>query len=233
MRNKKFALSLFVITCLASLHAANPEKDGKNLDEQLKKISLVASDNDGRRVVNRAMAKELGVDRKQLVEERRSTQLMYGQIFLVHEIAKQTNSSFAETAKVMTTGKIPQVISAEKNVDLKKIVKDARKFNSRLEVELGAVAAGNVPERSLDLEARYDPQEDSQPADTATFTTAELLQAQEYVRKPPSLKSTDVELDRQSASIKGGPNAGMNGSTAIGGSPSSHGMSGPPAGLPH
>lgn len=232
MPNRKLGAALIVLSCLGSLAAANPEKEGKKLDDQLKKISLVASDNGGRRVVNRVMAKELGVDRKQLVEERKSTQLTYGQLFVVHKIASQANSPFAEIAKAMTGGKSPLAVSVEKNVDLKNIFKDAKRFNSRLDRELTAVAVGDVPERSEDLAAGYDPGVDALPADTSGFTPAEISQAQQYVKQPPGLAER-VAVENQSAMIKGGAGAGANGSTAIGGAASSHPIGSAPSTLPH
>ena len=237
MTHRKLVTALIVLACVASLAAANPEKDGKKLDDQLKKISLVASDGDGRRVVNRVMARELGVPRKELVEERKSTQFVYGQIFAVHEIARQTNSSFAEIAKEMTGGKSPLAISLEKNVDLKKILKDAKKFNSRLERELTAVAAGDESEMADDLADGYDPGGDAQLADTAGFTPAEVSQARQYVRQPPGLAARGAGLDSQSSLIRGGgAGAGANAS-AMGAAASSqaHGSPAPPArgGGPH
>ncbi len=201
-------VAMFIaLTCLATLAGVNPDKDGrfeadgKKLDEQLKKISLLASDMDGRRVVNRVMAKELGVTRKQLVDERQSTQLVYGQIFAVHEIARQTNSSFAEIAKETMGGKSPLAISMEKGVDLKKILKDTKKLNSKLDSELAAVADGDESEVAADRADGYDPGGDDQPADTANLSPAERSQARLYVKQPPGLAA------RALASGRGG-NAG-------------------------
>lgn len=231
MSNGKLVSAFVVLTCLASLAATNPEKDGKKLDEQLKKISLVASDSAGRRVVNRVMAKELGVSRKQLVEERKGTQFVYGQIFAVHEIACQTNSSFADIAKEMKDGKSPLAISLEKDVNLKKILKDIKKFNSKLENELTSVAAGEELEVAEDQADGYDPGGDAQPADAASFTPAEVSQAQQYVKQPPGLADRLIGLNSQSALIKGaitGPNP-----NAMGAAAASHAGGPPPAGGPH
>jgi hypothetical protein len=59
-------LSFLLITPL--LWAGSLEKDAKKLDKELKKISLTAAVIDGRRVVNRMMAEQLAISRKQLVE---------------------------------------------------------------------------------------------------------------------------------------------------------------------
>ena len=223
MSNKKLVTAFVVLTCLSSLAVTNPEKDGRKLDDQLKKISLVASNSEGRRVVNRVMAKELGVSRQQLVEERKSTQFVYGQIFAVHEIARQTSSSFAEIAKEMKGGKSPLAISMEKNVDLKKILKDAKKFNSRLDKELAAVAGGDKSELAEDQADGYDPGGDGLAADAGSFTPAEVLQARQYVNQPPALAARGFGVNGQGSLSRGSGSSANAGGMAHGGGPSAAG----------
>ncbi len=205
MKNKKLVAAFISFTCLASMAATNPAKDGAKLDEQLKKISLVASDMDGRRVVNRVMAKELGVPRKQLVDERKSTQFVYGQIFAIHEIARLSHSSFAEVAKEAMNGKSPLAISMEREIDLKKILKDAKKINSKLDSELAAVADGEESEIADDQADGYDPGGDAQPGDTSGLTAAEVSQARQYVRQPPGLAA---RVSNMNSRLNAGANGG-------------------------
>ncbi len=228
---KKLIVAFAVFSSVALFAAGNSDKEGKKLDEQVKKISLIASDSNGRRVINRCMARQLGVGRNQLVEERRTTQLVYGQIFAAHEIASQTNSSFADVAKEMTAGKSARDIGVEKNADLKKIAKDARKVNSKVDEELSRVAAGEISEVALDQAEGYNPEVDVQAADTSSFNPAELALGAQLVKEPPELAERRINVESQSALVKGTLGAGSN-AGAIGAAAASK-AGGPPSGLPH
>lgn len=161
--------------------ASKEEKQAKKLDKELKKISLTAAVLDGRRVVNRVMAAHLSVSRKQLVEERRQTGFVYGQIFGAHEVARAAGSPFSKVAAEMKQGHSLLAISEQRGVDLKEILADAKTLNKRIDKELDRVASGEENEQADDAADAYDPSDDSMAADTADFSPAEVAQANEQV----------------------------------------------------
>ena len=174
---------LSVLLFVPGLWATKVEKEAKKLDKELKKISLVAADLDGRRVVNRVMAKQLGVSRKQLVNERRQTDFVYGQLFGAHEVAREAGIAFSQVAEQMTQGHSLLDISEQHELDLKVVLADAKKLNKGIDKELDRVASGEENEQADDSADGYDPAGDSLSADTAEFTPAQVAQAKEQVHQ--------------------------------------------------
>jgi len=159
------------------------DKQAKKLDQELKKISLAAADLDGRRVVNRVMAGQLGVSRVQLVRQRRQTGFLYGQLFGAHEVARQSGVTFAQVAQRMNQGHSLLEISQQHSLALKSMVADARKLNKKIDSELDKVAGGEEDEQAQDNSDGYDPSGDSLEADTSSFTPAELAQAKQQAHQ--------------------------------------------------
>ena len=175
-----------VLLLVPTLWASKVEKVAKRLDKELKRVSLVAADLDGRRVVNRVMAKQLGISRKQLVEERRQTGFLYGQLFGAHEVAQAARLTFPHVAEQMKQGHSLLEISEHHEVGLKEILADAKTLNKDIAKELGRVASGEEDEQAEDARDSYDPSEDSLAADTSGFSPAEVAQAREQVHHPGS-----------------------------------------------
>ncbi len=211
---RTLTLALLGLLLIApALWASKTEKEAKKLDKELRKISLTASDLDGRRVVNRVMAKQLGVSRKQLVKERRETQFLYGQIFGTHEVARLSGRTFDQFAKQMKDQHRSLLeISEQHQVDLKELLADAKKLTKSIDKELDRVASGEEDEQADDSADSYDPSDDSLSADTSGFSPAELAQAKNQVHQPPGLA-----LGRRGASgagrgVGGGISTGSGGS---------------------
>lgn len=183
MRKKLTLGVLSVLLFVPGLWATKVEKEAKKLDKELKKISLIAADLDGRRVVNRVMAKQLGVSRKQLVNERRQTGFVYGQLFGVHEVARDAGMAFSLIAEQMKQGHSLLDISEQRRLDLKGVLADAKKLNKGIDKELDRVASGEENEQADDAADAYDPAGDSLTADTAEFTPAQVAQAKEQVHQ--------------------------------------------------
>jgi hypothetical protein len=158
-----------------------PETEAKKVDKEFRKISLTAAVPDGRRVVNRVMAEQLGVSRMQLVQERKATGFVYGQIFGAHEVAHLSDLSFGQVAEQMKQGHSLLEISQQRQVDLRKILADAKSLNESIERELDRIANGEENEQAEDTADSYDPSSDSLSADAAEFSPAEIAQAAEQV----------------------------------------------------
>jgi hypothetical protein len=181
MARRRIGGLIALVLLAPTLRASKEEKQAKKLDKELKKISLTASVADGRRVVNRVMAEQLGVSRKQLVAERRKTGFVYGQLFGTHEVGRLASLKFDQIAEQMKQGHSLLGISEQHNVDLKEILADAKALNKRIERELDRVANGDENEQAEDTADSYDPSDDSLSADTADFSPTEIAQANSQV----------------------------------------------------
>ncbi len=164
-----------------ALWASKEMKQAKKLDKELKKISLTAAVPDGRRVVNRVMAHELGVTRQELVKEREKTGFVYGQLFGAHEVGKQAGMNFDQVAEQMKQGHSLLDISQEHDVKLKDILEDAKTLNKHIDKELDRIAVGDEDETAEDSADDYDPSIDSVSADTSTFSPSDIAQANQMV----------------------------------------------------
>ena len=135
------------------------------------RTSLVASDQDGRRVVNRVMASQLKIQPQQLVKERRQTGFTYGKIFLAHQIARQGGLSFLQVSNLLRSGFSTYGVAQQQSLDLKPALAAARKLNQAISAQLEI----GIPMNSVE-DPGYDPAEDFQPADVGSFSAAQLRQ---------------------------------------------------------
>jgi len=202
---------VFMSLCFIPGPAAASEqaKTAAKLESELGKISLIATDLDGRRVVNRVMARQLGLSRQQLVEDRRQTGFVYGELFAAHRIARLAALSFDEVAVQMRMGQSLLEICVEYEVSVSKLLKDARKLNKAIEAELDRVARGEEPEgTSVEASEPYDPAFDTLAVDTAGFSAADLRLASERVHRrvqpgvavSPVGRGASIEAGRGAAS---------------------------------
>ncbi len=184
MRKGSLTGLLLLLLLVPPAWASKAEKEGKKLDKELRKISLTAADFDGRRVVNRVMANQLGVSREQLVKERRTTDFVYGQIFAAHEVGRLSGLTFDDIAREMIKQRHSLLeISEQRQVDLKEILSDAKKLNKQIDRELDRIASGEENEQANDAADDYDPSDDSLSADTSGFSPGEITQAKNQVHQ--------------------------------------------------
>ncbi len=172
---------LALVFSVPAVWASKEMKEAKKLDKELKKISLTAAVPDGRRVVNRVMAHDLGVTRKELVREREKTGFVYGQLFGAHEVGKQAGMNFDQVAEQMKQGHSLLDISQEHDVNLRDVLEDAKTLNKHIGKELDRIAAGDEDETAEDSADDYDPSGDSVSADTSTFSPSDIAQANQMV----------------------------------------------------
>ncbi len=150
---------------------ASPDQDAARLEKEVTRTSLVASDQDGRRVVNRVMAAQLKIQPQQLVSERRQTGFTYGKIFLAHQIARQGGLSFLQVSNLLRSGFGAYEIAQQQSLDLKPALAAASKLNRGIAAQLELGIPMNPAE-----DPSYDPAEDFQPADVGSFSAAQLRQ---------------------------------------------------------
>lgn len=150
---------------------ASPDQDAARLQKEVTRTSLLASDQDGRRVVNRVMASQLKVQPQQLVSQRRQTGFTYGKIFLAHQLARQSGLSFLQVSNLLRSGFSAYDISQQQSLDLKPALAAAHKLNQAIDAGLDL----GIPMNSAE-DPGYDPAEDFQPADVGSFSAAQLRQ---------------------------------------------------------
>ncbi len=181
MRKSLFQGLVSVLLLAPMLWAAKADKaskDAKKLDKELKRVTLIATDVDGRRAVNRVMAKQLGVSGKQLIDARRETGFVYGQLFGAHEMARVAGLTFNQVAEQVKQQHSWLDIGEPHQVDLKEILTSAKKLNKEIDKELDRVASGFQEKGKTKQPAdTYNPSEDSVAADMANFSRSEIAQA--------------------------------------------------------
>src|SRR5215471_7618173 len=102
--------------------------DHQKAEKQLKRITAMATDVTGRRMVSKSMADQLAVPRFQLVQERRSMNLNYGDLFVVHTLLRN-GMSMGDIAAQLKSGKTVSQIADDKSA-WKQIAGDSKKLNS-------------------------------------------------------------------------------------------------------
>lgn len=214
MKKRMIGVLLALLLPAPLLCAGSADKDAKRLDKELKKIDLTAAVKDGRRVVNRMMAEQFGVDRKKLVEDRKETGLAYGQLFAVYELARLASVSVGQAAQEFGKEQDVAEVSEQHHVELKTILADAKKLNRKIEEELDRIADGDDDEDAVDAADSYDPSDDSVNSDTSGLTLSQIAQANNQVHN----RGRQVRQGTPAGSLQNGSrgSSGMSGAPGLG-----------------
>jgi hypothetical protein len=138
--------------------------DQQKAEKQLHKITAMATDGTGRRVVSRTVADALGVKRSDLVMERRTMNLNYGDLFLAHALVK-SGAKMEEIATQLKGKKSMGDIANAQPADWKQIAGDAKKLNSKVEDNLYKHFVSDKADLARDQADQYDPAFDGVSAD--------------------------------------------------------------------
>ncbi len=211
-KNMLGVLSVLLCFVVPMLCAGSQENDAKKLHKELKRISLTAAVMDGRRVVNRVMADQLGVSRKQLVQERKQTGLVYGDLFAAHEVARLAKMAFSQVVQEIDEAQGVAEIGEKHRVELKAILAEAKKLNKKIDGELDRIANGDEDEDAQDDADSYNPSEDSVNPDTSDFTPSQIAQANSRVhnRGGQLTQGASGSGSGSGAATNGSPGAGKN-----------------------
>ena len=109
--------------------------DQKRAEKQANRITAMASDPTGRRIVNLTMADALHVPRLQLVRERLAMNLNYGSLFIAHQLTA-SGIKMLDIALQLQAGKNILQIGMERNANWKQITADAKKLNDKIDDNL-------------------------------------------------------------------------------------------------
>ena len=192
--------------------------DQQKAEKQTHKITAMATDVTGRRIVSLTLADVLGIKRSELLRRRRLTGLNYGSLFVAHQLIR-AGATVPGIAAQLKTKSIFQ-IGTEQGVNWKKIAGEAKKLNNKIEDNLYKLFVKAQPFKERDDADRYNPDFDVVKADYAV-TQEEIEQAQNtYVfwrnhaseRRDERLDTADEMAARLDHARAGGPqgkNAGV------------------------
>jgi hypothetical protein len=157
--------SFFPIALLA-LTVAVPAfgDDQQKAEKQVHKITAMATDAVGRRVVSSTVADTLELKRPDLVSERRTMNLNYGDLYIAHTLVK-SGTKMDDIAAQLKAGKKFDQIANEQHANWKQIADDAKKLNSKVEDNLYNHLVDGKPLTDRDAAENYDPNIDGVSAD--------------------------------------------------------------------
>ena len=138
--------------------------DQEKADKQLHKITAMATDATGRRVVSATVADALVSKRPDLVAERRSMNVSYGDLYVAHVLIKG-GAKMDDIAAQLKAGKKMRQIAGEMHADWKQISADAKKLNAKVEDNLYSHFLNGKPLTDRDAAEGYDPVIDGVAAD--------------------------------------------------------------------
>ena len=157
---------LYLSVTLLALAIALPAfgDDQQKADKQLHKITALATDATGRRVVSVTVADALEAKRPDLVVERRNMNVNYGDLFVAHVLVK-SGAKMDDIAAQLKAGKKMGQIASEQHADWKQIAADAKKLNAKVEDNLYSHFLNGKPLAERDAAEGYDPMIDGVAAD--------------------------------------------------------------------
>jgi hypothetical protein len=235
---RHFALFLSLVLCSAVVQPARAD-DQQKAEKQLKRITAMSTDVVGRRMVSKSMADMLSLPRLQLVQERRSMNLNYGDLFVAHVLLRD-GVGMGDIAAKLRSGKTMSQIVDDQKGSWKQIAGDAKKLNARVEDNIYRHflnEKNNLADKDRDAADNYVAELDGVRADM-NVSREEITEAQEkYIfwrDLAGELQRKDGKLgtaDEQAAYLDHARASGPQGTP---GSSSNHGVnagaSAPPAG---
>ena len=162
-----------LLLCLVLPAAAD---DQQKLQKQINKMTAMANDPIGRRIVNMTMADALNLQRNELVLERRHMNLNYGSIFVVHALTS-AGAKIDYISSQLKNGKTIFQLGNELNADWKKITAQAKKVNRQVEENLYRHFVNSKADIARDDAEHYQLRLDGVPPDN-DVTDAELTEAE-------------------------------------------------------
>ena len=216
MQYRLAALLLALIAFTSPLAGAT---DRDRAEKQINRISAMAADLTGRRLVNLSMSQLLSVPRGDLIAERRRHNLSYGTLFLFRQIAPD-DERFRELVLQTRQGRAPSEVADAAQADWKAINNQAKKLNSKIEDNIYNFflhEKNEKPKSKSSASDDYDPLADSVVADRAV-SQEDLADAQNiylfWQARATGKKDTTLEHNKEQAARqtmdpvrKGGPQA--------------------------
>jgi len=169
--------------------------DAQKAQKQLHKVTAMATDATGRRVVSITVADWFAVKRPDLVTERRSSNINYGDVFIAQTLVKN-GVKWDNIAADLKAGKTMEQIANDHHLDWKATAADAKKLNAKMEDNLYKHFLNGKPDADRDQAEGYDPNIDGVAADN-NVSKEEIEEAQNtyLLWKDRASKNKDSKLD--------------------------------------
>jgi hypothetical protein len=174
---------VFLALALLALGVSVPAfgDDQQKAEKLLHKVTAMATDATGRRVVSMAVADMLGAKRPDLVNERRMMGINYGDLFLAHSLVK-SGAKMEDIAAQLKAKKTMSDIANDQHADWKQIAADAKKLNSKVEDVLYKHFVNSKADLARDQTDKYDPNYDGVSADN-DVSKDEIAEAENTYQK--------------------------------------------------
>src|SRR5258706_5692593 len=178
VRMNHFACVLsLVLFVTASVVAAGDDR--QRAEKQVRKITAMATDKTGRRMVSMSIADSFKIPRPDLVEERRRIGLDYGSFFVAHELVA-SGVKMIDITSGLSAGKTIWQIGDERHADWNRIAADAKKQNNKIEDYIYRHflnKKNDEADQERDLAEKYDIARDAVRSDF-NVTPTEMVEAQ-------------------------------------------------------
>jgi hypothetical protein len=129
MSDFAWLLSLLLSVTISAVASGG---DRQKAEKQVRKITAMATDRIGRRMVSMSIADTLKIRRPDLVEERCKIGLDYGSFFIAHELVA-VGVKMTDIVSALSSGKTIWQIGDEQHANWNQIAADAKKQNSKIE----------------------------------------------------------------------------------------------------
>src|SRR5437588_9765296 len=169
--------------------------DQQKAEKQVNKVTAMATDATGRRVVSMTVADVLNTKRPDVVQERHETGLNYGHLFIAHQLMASGAKMNDIAAQLIAVKNIYQ-IGNDQHANWKQIAADDKKLNSKVEDNLYKHFVNDKADKDRDLADNYDPNFDGVKADNEV-SKEELASAQDVylLWRDRAAKRIDTSLD--------------------------------------
>ncbi|HEV2699370.1 MAG TPA: hypothetical protein VGU90_15355 [Terriglobales bacterium] len=150
--------------------------DQQKAQKEINRITAMATDFDGRRVVNLSISEMFKVPRPELVTLRGQTGLNYGDVFIAEELL-QHGATSADMVTKLKSGSTIADIARERQLDWKQVGVEAKKLNAAIDNNLYDFFLGKKETLAQDTADKYDVHYDGVKAD-ASVSKSEIDDAQ-------------------------------------------------------
>jgi hypothetical protein len=151
-----------IVAVLAALPARGDDQE--KVAKQLGRITAMASDPTGRRVVSMTISDMLSVKRGDLVKLRREMNLNYGWLFLAHKLMGHGMTAQELSGEIKRGRSIFEVANGH-SCDWREILTDAKKLNGKIERHLYEHFVDPRDDRQRDKDDHYNLMVDVAKAD--------------------------------------------------------------------
>jgi len=172
-------LAACLVVSILALPIAAFTDDQPKAEKQARKITAMATDKTGRRMVSMSVADSLKIARPRLVEDRRKIGLDYGSFFVEQELIEH-GAKLSDIISGLRSGKTIWQLGDEQHTNWNRIAADAKKLNAQIDDLIYRHFLNKKNKEAddrRDFEDRYDPVRDAVRTDF-DVTPKEMIDAQ-------------------------------------------------------